>query len=86
MSLPDLHHAIVIGDREAFKLALKNHPDPNKLDPIMGNSPLHIAVQRDDLAIIESLLLAGAFINLQTPTHGMTPLMIAVWHLSLIHI
>ncbi len=30
--------------------------------------------------MIESLLRVGAFINLQTPSHGMTPLMIAVWN------
>jgi ankyrin repeat protein len=78
--LPHLHQTIVTGNRAAFKLALENQHDPNQLDLIMGNAPLHIAAQRDDIGVIESLLRAGAFINLQTPTHGMTPLMIAVWH------
>lgn len=80
MSLPHLHQTIVNGDKEAFKTALANNSDPNQLDTIMGNAPLHIAVQGDNLYVIESLLQAGAFINLQTPSHGMTPLMIAVWH------
>ena len=80
MSLPHLHQTIVNGDKDAFKIALANKCDPNQLDPIMGNAPLHLAVQGDDLYMIESLLRAGAFINLQTPSHGMTPLMIAVWH------
>lgn len=80
MSLPHLHQTIVNQDIDAFKIALANNADPNQLDPIMGNAPLHIAVQGDNLYIIESLLQAGAFINLQTPSHGMTPLMIAVWH------
>ena len=80
MSLPQLHQTIVNGDTDAFNNALANDADPNQLDPIMGNAPLHIAVQGDNLDIIEALLRAGAFINLQTPSHGMTPLMIAVWH------
>ena len=80
MSLPHLHQTIVNGDKDAFKIALANKCDPNQLDPIMGNAPLHIAVQGDNVYMIESLLQAGAFINLQTPSHGMTPLMIAVWH------
>lgn len=80
MSLPQLHQTIINGDKEAFKNALANKHDPNQLDPLMGNAPLHIAVQGDNLDIIETLLQAGAFINLQTPSHGMTPLMIAVWH------
>jgi ankyrin repeat protein len=80
MTLPQLHQTIVSGDKEAFKSTLASKCDPNQLDPIMGNAPLHIAVQGDDLDIIKLLLRAGAFINLQTPSHGMTPLMIAVWH------
>jgi ankyrin repeat protein len=80
MSLPYLHQTIVNGDYAAFKIALSNNSDPNQLDPIMGNAPLHIAAQRDDVYMIESLISAGAFINLQTPTHAFTPLMIAVWH------
>lgn len=52
----------------------------NTLDPLMGNSPLHLAVQGNNTAIARELINAGAFINLQTPQHGVTPLMVAVWH------
>lgn len=52
----------------------------NQLDALMGNAPLHIAAQQRSEKWVLALIEAGAFINLQTPKHGVTPLMVAVWH------
>ncbi|GAM64946.1 ankyrin 2,3/unc44 [Vibrio ishigakensis] len=80
MTMPVLQQAIINNDFDAFSQALAQGTDINQLDPVMGNSPLHIAAQQTSTKWVEALLKAGAFINLQTPKHGVTPLMISVWH------
>ncbi|PSW21962.1 ankyrin repeat domain-containing protein [Photobacterium sanctipauli] len=80
MALPHLHQMIVNGDKTAFAQAMTAGADVNQLDPVMGNSPLHIAAQQSDIAFAKALIESRAFINLQTPKHGVTPLMVAVWH------
>lgn len=80
MVLPTLHQYIIEDNFEAFQNALNSGVDRNKLDPLMGNSPLHIAAQQSSTKWVQALLRSGAFVNLQTPKHGVTPLMVAVWH------
>ena len=80
MTMPTLHQLIINGDLDGFRQAIEMKADVNQLDPVMGNSPMHIAAQQDSPSWVEALLKAGAFINLQTPKHGVTPLMVAVWH------
>ncbi|MGL6258701.1 ankyrin repeat domain-containing protein [Vibrio sp. WXL103] len=80
MTIPTLHQTIIDDAFKAFLLALDEGADCNQLDPIMGNSPLHIAAQQSSAKWVRRLLEAGALVNLQTPKHGVTPLMIAVWH------
>ncbi|MDV5169726.1 ankyrin repeat domain-containing protein [Photobacterium rosenbergii] len=80
MTMPTLHQLIINGDIDGFRQAIEMKADVNQLDPVMGNSPMHIAAQQDSASWVEALLAAGAFINLQTPKHGVTPLMVAVWH------
>lgn len=80
MSLPTLHQAIISNDFERFTLLIEQQSDVNQLDSLMGNSPLHIAAQQRSPKWALALIEAGAFINLQTPKHGVTPLMVAIWH------
>lgn len=80
MNLTELHQAITSGNFEEFSRLIQQGSDVNQLDPIMGNTPLHIAAQQSSTMWVDALLGAGAFINIQTPKHGVTPLMVAVWH------
>lgn len=74
-----LHRAAGLGDRAAVRALLRGGADPTVLDSRMGASPLHHAAQSGDVEVGTMLLDAGAFLNLQAPTHGVTPLMAAVW-------
>lgn len=78
--LPLLHQAIADGDEAQVVALIKNGADVNQLDGLMGNSPLHIACEQENVKIVEILIKKGAFVNLITPRSGFTPLMIAVWH------
>ncbi|MDG3085551.1 ankyrin repeat domain-containing protein [Vibrio hannami] len=80
MMLPRLHTLIIENDYKEFDKAIAGNADCNQLDPVMGNSPLHIAAQQSSTRWLLRLIEGGAFVNLQTPKHGATPLMIAVWH------
>jgi len=80
MMLPRLHTLIIENDYKEFDKAIAGNADYNQLDPVMGNSPLHIAAQQSSTRWLLRLIECGAFVNLQTPKHGVTPLMIAVWH------
>ncbi|REL34974.1 ankyrin repeat domain-containing protein [Thalassotalea euphylliae] len=79
-SLPALHQAVIAGDLAKVKQLIDQVSDINQLDPQMGNSPAHIAAQTDHTNILRYLLDHGAFINLQAPRSGFTPLMIAAWY------
>lgn len=79
-ALPPLHAAAARGDVHAVNGFLASGEDILKLDPLMGASALHFAAQSGIAEITRLLLDRGAFINLQSHSHGMTPLMIAVWH------
>jgi uncharacterized protein len=79
-TLPPLHAAAARGDVNAVTGFLASGDDILKLDPLMGASALHFAAQSGSIEITGLLLDRGAFINLQSHSHGMTPLMIAVWH------
>lgn len=80
MNLPNLHQAIISNDFEQFSQLIEQQSDVNQLDTLMGNSPLHIAAQQSSAKWAVALIEAGAFINIQTPKHGVTPLMVAIWH------
>ena len=75
-----LHRAAGIGDVEAVHDLLTRGADPCILDSRMGAAPLHHAAQGGSVEVAQLLIEHGAFINLQAPTHGITPLMTAVWH------
>ncbi len=79
-ALPALHLAAARGDAATVAGLLAAGADPLQLDPLMGASPLHLAAQGGSAAVMEALLQYGAFVNLQSHSHGMTPLMISVWH------
>lgn len=78
--LPELHQKIIEGNFEEVKKLIGDGADINELDRKMGNSPLHIAAQTDHHEIVRHLIEKGAFVNLQTPRSGFTPLMVAVWY------
>ncbi|MBQ4810244.1 ankyrin repeat domain-containing protein [Pseudoalteromonas luteoviolacea] len=78
--LPSLHQAVIAGDLQKVKKLVESGADVNQLDSAMGNSPLHIAAQTDHDDILKYLLDKGAFINLQAPRSGFTPLMVAAWY------
>lgn len=54
--------------------------DPHAIEPRMGATALHKAVQAGDPDIVTLLLRHGAFIDQQTPSLGNTPLIDAVLH------
>lgn len=61
-------------DLNVIKLMIENGADMNHITDALGNTPLHIAVERARGAIIKLLIEAGAFINatnkdLDTPLH-----------------
>jgi ankyrin len=67
--------AAMRGDGEALRLALSRHADVNA--PQMdGTSALHWAVERDDVAMVDALLRAGARVTART-REGVLPLQLA---------
>jgi uncharacterized protein len=75
-----LHLASGLRDAQAVNELLLQGADPCVLDSRVGASPLHHAAQHGSVEVAKLLLQHGAFLNLQAPTHGVTPLMTAVWH------
>lgn len=69
-----------LGNYQMTELLLTAGADVHILDTRMGASALHKAAQGGVVPVAELLLKRGAFIDLQAPTHGHTPLIDAVWH------
>lgn len=69
-----------LGYAEIVDCLLAAGADVHILDSVMGASALHYAAQGGSVEVAKRLLEHGAHLNLQSPTHGMTPLMTAVWH------
>jgi ankyrin repeat protein len=84
---PLLCRAAAAGDLKVVKLLLAAGATPQLLDARMGASALHKAAQSGVVEIAEVLVRHGAFIDLQAPTHGHTPLIDAVLHrkLAMVH-
>jgi len=78
--LTALHRASGLGDPSAVRGLLQGDADPAILDSRTGASPLHHAAQSGSVEVAALLLEAGAFLNLQAPRNGVTPLMAAVWY------
>lgn len=79
-ALPALHQAAARGDLDAVNRLLAAGDSVFALDALMGASALHLAAQGGSTAVTQRLLAAGALVNLQSHSHGMTALMVAVWH------
>ncbi|KAH6888428.1 hypothetical protein B0T10DRAFT_488158 [Thelonectria olida] len=75
-----LHAAAFPNNLEVLKMILSLHPPPdiNLLDE-SGRTALHIAVEREGLAVVTELLQHGADTNIQDYS-GATPLQLAVQH------
>lgn len=56
----ELHEAIRNNHDHLYGQLLKEHPDWVKSTDPDGNTPLHVACQRDDLEAVSALLSAGA--------------------------
>lgn len=69
-----------LGNPQMVELLLTAGADVSILDSRMGASALHKAAQSGIVDVAKLPLQHGAFINLQSPTLGHTPLMDAVWH------
>jgi uncharacterized protein len=78
--LTPLHIAAGLGDVGTVRALLSDGADPSALESECGASALHLAAQAGSSAVGRALLDAGAFLNLQTPVRGLTPLMSAVWY------
>ena len=80
---PLLCLAAAAGDAEVTKVLLAGGASPHLLDARMGTSALHKAAQSGVVDVARALVAHGAFIDLQAPTHGHTPLIDAVLHRKL---
>jgi ankyrin repeat protein len=67
--------AVKQGDAKTVRALLAGHADPNVSEPD-GTTPLHVAAQRDDVAIADLLVRAGANVKAATRYH-VTPLSLA---------
>jgi ankyrin repeat protein len=76
---PPIAIAAVKGSPQLVQLLLAAGADPLLPDRLMGASPLHKAAQGGVVEVARLLVLAGAFLDAQAPTHGYTPLIDAVW-------
>ncbi len=68
------------GNVQMVELLLTAGADVFILDSRMGASALHKAAQSGVVDGARLLLQRGAFLDLQAPTNGLTPLITAVWH------
>lgn len=79
-ALPDLHRAAARGDAGGVVAAIAAGQSVHTLDGLVGAGALHYAAQSGSVEVVGLLLDHGALPNLQAHSHGMTPLMVAVWH------
>jgi hypothetical protein len=64
-----------LGWRQDARALLARHPElVNQRRPRSGKAPLHLAVERDDLELTETLLAAGADTSVKDDQFGGTPL------------
>ena len=64
------------------RVLLKAGADPNVIDDRTGNSALHLAAMGGSADVAGQLIACGAFLNLQNPSQGHTPLIDAVIYKS----
>lgn len=69
----DIHDTVETGEPDKVSALLQKNLGLLKAKNAAGDQPLHLAVQRDDAAIIELLLKAGADVNARG-AKGWTPL------------
>lgn len=69
-----------LGQQQMAELLLTAGADVLMVEPRMGATALHKAVQSGSSDVVELLLRHGAFIDQQSPVIGHTPLMDAVLH------
>jgi len=77
---PVLHAAAARCDADAVRLLLAAGADALAVEARLGATALHRAAQSGDVATLDLLVDAGAFLDAQTPSQGHTPLIDAVWH------
>jgi uncharacterized protein len=80
LGYPPLSLAAARGQVQMVHVLLAAGADPLQLELRMGASALHKAAQSGVVDVARLLLDHGAFVNQQTPVHGHTPLLDAVWH------
>jgi hypothetical protein len=79
MQAPDGHH--VSGRRNASVVTRREHPNCGMLQA--GNTALHIAAKRGDMAEVVKLLQAGADSTKRNKVgHPGVPILCAVWWLA----
>ncbi|MBY0352986.1 ankyrin repeat domain-containing protein [Candidatus Babeliales bacterium] len=67
-----LHEAIFCSKNDLVVQFIQKSADPNELDALTGKTPLHVAVEADNVYAISILLAAGANTNLMDK-NGYTP-------------
>lgn len=80
LGYPPLAIACGLGAVSVVEMLLCAGADPLLIDCQMGASPMHKAAQRGVPQVANLLLMHGAFIDVQSPTHGYTPLIDAAWN------
>lgn len=80
--LTPLMRAAGLGNTTTTQLLLAQGADVTILDSVMGTSALHFAAQGGNVAVGQLILDYGGqiLLNLQGPTHGLSPLHCAVWY------
>ncbi|WP_428393509.1 ankyrin repeat domain-containing protein [Lichenicoccus sp.] len=78
LGYPPLALAAGLGHRQMVEILIAAGADPLLPDQRMGRSPLHAAAQSGVVGVAQFLIHRGAFIDVQAPTHGHTPLIDAV--------
>lgn len=82
LGLTPLMMAAALGNAPITKILLEQGADVTILDSVMGTSALHFAAQGGNVEVGQLILDHGGqiLLNLQGPTHGLSPLHCAVWY------